>query len=195
MVQITAQYVIAQIITFIAYSCFAFTYCSQKRSIILFLSFLSNFLNACAYSLLGAYTSSAMCGISILRDIVFIIDEKMYGKSKKITKKDIFILMGGYLISVIAIISTFKGVASLLYATAAMLYTYSIWQKNNKIYKFMGIPCSILVIIESLYIKSILGLILQCIVLTCMIVGINKSRKEIQKMELAEIKNKNEDGV
>lgn len=176
--QITTQYIMSQIITIIAYTCLALTYCSKKRRIILALSFSSNFLNACAYFLLDAYTSSAMCAISILRDIIFIIDERINGKSDKITKKDIFILVGVYSVSLISIIMTYNGILSLLYTVASMLYTYSIWQKNNKIYKFMGIPCSILVILDCIYIKSISGLLLQSIVLIFSIIGIYKSRND-----------------
>lgn len=178
--QITTQYIISQIITIISYTCLAATYCIKKRKTILVLSFSANFLNACAYFLLNAYTSSLMCGVSILRDIVFIIDAKINGKSDKITKKDIFILMGVYLVSLTAIVVTFKGFGSLMYTVAAMLYTYSIWQKNNKIYRYMGIPCGILVLLDCIYIKSIFGLILQTIVLACTIIGAYRSRKETE---------------
>ena len=183
--QITTQYIISQIIIIISYTCLTLTYCAKKRKIILILSFLANFSNACAYLLLNAYTSAAMCGIYILRDIIFIIDEKINGKSSQITKKDIGILAVVYAISIISIVLTFKGWGGLLYATASMLYTYSIWQKNNKIYKFMGVPCHILVILESIYIKSIFGFILQFIVLTSTIIGIHKEKKELSKKILS----------
>lgn len=184
--QITTQYIISQIITIFSYSCLAATYCIKKRKAILILSFLANFLNICAYFLLGAYTSSAMCGISILRDIIFIIDEKINGKSEKITKKDIYILIGVYAISIVSILLTFKGFKSLMYTVAVMLYTYSIWQKNNKIYRYLGIPCGILVLLDCIYIQSIFGIILQSIVVICIMIGAYKSRKE-QKQENTQI--------
>ena len=176
--EITTQYILSQIITIISYTCLAVTYCIKKRKTILVLSFSANFLNACAYFLLNAYTSSLMCGVSILRDIVFIIDAKINGKSDKIAKKDIFILIGVYAVSLAAIAITFKGFGSLMYTAAAMLYTYSIWQKNNKIYRYLGILCGILVILDCIYIKSIFGFILQSIVVTCTIIGVIRSRKE-----------------
>lgn len=177
------QYIISQIIIAISYTCLGLTYCSKKRKIILTLSFLANFTNACAYLLLGAYTSASMCAISFVRDIVFIIDEKINGKSKKTTKKDVFILIGVYIVSIISIILTFNGWKSLLYAVASMLYTYSIWQKNNKIYKFIGIPCYIIVIIESIAIKSVLGLVLQSIVLVCTVIMFIKSKKDEKQLK------------
>ena len=127
--------------------------------------------NIIAFFLLGAYTSSAMCAISILRDIIFIIDERINGKSDKITKKDVVILAFIYVICAIAIACTFKGPLTLLYATGSMLYTYSIWQKNNKIYRFMGIPVTLIVIVDSIVIKSVFGVILQCVVLITSTIG------------------------
>ena len=179
------QYIISQIIIATSYTCLGLTYCSKKRKIILTLSFLANFTNACAYLLLGAFTSASMCAVSIGRDIIFIIDEKINGKSEKIAKKDIFILIGVYAISMISIILTFNGWKSLLYAVASMLYTYSIWQKNNKIYKFLGIPCYMIVIIESIVIKSILGLVLQSIALVGTIVMFRKSQNEEKQHSIA----------
>ena len=53
-------------------------------------------------------------------------------------KKILFgILAFVYGICAIAITLTYKGPLTLLYATASMLYTFSIWQKNNKLYRFL----------------------------------------------------------
>lgn len=163
--EITTTYVLSQIVTIFVYIFLSLTYCVKSRRLILAFSFTSNFLNAIAFILLGAYTSSAMCAISIFRDIIFIIDEKINGKSDKITKKDVAILAFVYGICAIAITCTFKGPLTLLYATASMLYTFSIWQKNNKLYRFLGIPVTLIVIVDSIIIKSVFGAILQGVVL------------------------------
>lgn len=178
--EITAAYIASQIVTIFVYIFLSLTYCVKSRKLVLGFSFTSNFLNAIAFILLGAYTSSAMCAISILRDIIFIIDEKINGKSNKITKKDVVILALIYGICGIAIACTFKGPLTLLYATGSMLYTFSIWQKNNKLYRFMGIPVTLIVIIDSIVIKSIFGVILQCVVLITSTIGFfsHKEKKE-----------------
>lgn len=179
--ELTAQYIASQIVTIFVYIFLSLTYCIKNRRIILVFSFVSNFLNAIAFILLGAYTSAAMCAISIFRDIVFLIDEKINGKSNQITKKDYAILSLVYGISIISIITTFKGFWTLLYAAGTMLYTYSIWQKNNKLYSFLGIIVTLLVICDSIYIKSVFGVILQSIVLVCCIVGYISKEKENNK--------------
>ena len=186
MENLTNQYIASQIVTIFVYIFLSLTYCVKNRKLILAFSFTSNFLNSIAFILLGAYTSSAMCAISIFRDIVFIIDQKINGKSDKITKKDYVILAMIYGISFISIILTFNGFWSLLYTAGSMLYTYSIWQKNNKIYRFMGIPVTLIVILDSIYIKSVFGVILQCVVLACSIYGYVSNNKSEEKTSTAE---------
>lgn len=176
--EITTTYIISQILVVFVYIFLGLTYCVKSRKIVLALSFSSNLLNAIAFILLGAYTSSIMCGISILRDIIFIIDQKINGKSSKITAKDIIILACIYGISIIAIIITFNGFLTLMYAAASMIYTYSIWQKNNKKYRMLGIPTAFLSMCDSIYIKSLSGVIPQLIVLICSIVGYISHKEE-----------------
>ncbi len=177
MESLSSQYIASQIVTIFVYVFLSLTYCVKNRRAILAFSFLSNFLNSIAFILLGAYTSSIMCAISIFRDIVFIIDQKINGKSDKITKKDYAILAMIYGISLASIIATYKGPWSLIYASGSMLYTYSIWQKNNKLYRFMGIPVTLIVIVDSICIKSVFGVLLQTVVLICSAVGYFKENK------------------
>ena len=182
--EITIQYIFSQIAIIFVFIFLILTYCVKNRKIILGLSLGSNLLNALAFILLGAYTSAAMCGISIFRDIVFTIDQKINGKSDKTTKKDVLLLLLLYGISISAIIITFKGFLTLLYTVASMLYTYSIWQKNNKVYRFMGMPVSLISILDSVYIKSIFGVILQAIVFITSTIGFfshNRKQKYIAK--------------
>lgn len=186
--ELTATYIASQIVIIFVYLFLSLTYCVKSRKLILGFSFTSNFLNAIAFLLLGAYTSSVMCAISILRDIIFIIDEKINGKSDKITKKDVGILAFVYGICIIAIACTFKGPLTLLYATASMLYTFSIWQKNNKLYRFLGIPVTLIVIVDSIIIKSIFGVILQCVVLITSIAGFASHKEESQDNINVELK-------
>ena len=182
--EITTQYILSQVVIIFVYLFLSLTYCVKSRKLILAFSFSSNFLNSIAFILLGAYTSAAMCAISIFRDIIFLIDEKINGKSTQITKKDIALLALVYGICAIAITSTFNGISSLLYASGSMLYTFSIWQKNNKLYRFLGIPVTLIVIVDSILLKSIFGVILQGVVLIVSIVGFaqteNKGKNYIQ---------------
>jgi len=177
-VELTTTYILSQVVIIFVYIFLSLTYCVKNRKLILAFSFISNFLNSIAFILLGAYTSSAMCAISIFRDIIFIMNERKYGKSYNITKRDVALLALVYGMSIISIVLTFKGFWTLLYAAGSMLYTYSIWQKNNTIYRFMGIPVTLIVICDSIYIKSIFGVILQCVVLISSTIGFVSYMKE-----------------
>lgn len=180
--ELTTQYIASQIVTIFVYVFLSATYCIKNRKLIIACSFISNFLNAIAFLLLNAYTSSLMCCISIFRDVLFLIDEKINGKSDVITKKDYILLGIVYGLSLISIVSTFKGWMSLLYAAGSMLYTYSIWQKNTNVYRFLGIVVTLIVICDSIYIKSVFGVLLQCVVLVTSTAGYISNKKAVKKI-------------
>ena len=106
-----------------------------------------------------------------------MIDEKINGKSEVITKKDYMLLGLIYSLSLISIVYTFNGWLSLLYAFGSMLYTYSIWQKNTNVYRFLGIVVTLIVIVDSINLRSVFGVLLQCVVLICSTAGFLSNRK------------------
>ena len=180
--ELTTQYIASQIVIIFVYLFLSATYCIKNRKLIIACSFISNFLNAIAFVLLNSYTSSLMCCISIFRDILFMIDEKINGKSNVITKKDYALLGIVYGLSLISIVCTFKGWMSLLYASGSMLYTYSIWQKNTNVYRFFGIVVTLIVIFDSIYLKSVFCVILQCVVLCASTAGYLSNKKTVKKI-------------
>lgn len=180
--ELTTQYIASQIVTIFVYIFLSATYCIKSRKAIIACSFISNFLNAIAFFLLNAYTSSLMCCISIFRDVLFLINEKINGKSEKITKKDYILLGIVYSLALISIKFTFNGWLSLLYTAGSMLYTYSIWQKNNSVYRFLGIVVTLIVIVDSINIGSVFGVLLQCVVLACSTIGYISNRKAVKKI-------------
>lgn len=163
--EITITYIISQVFTIITYLLLALTYYAKNRKAVLTISFLSIIANGIAYIFLNAYTGLAMCVVALIRNIIFIVDERKNGKRDEINKKDIIILIVLYFISIISAIFTYKGFFSLLSVFATMLYTYSVWQKKTKVYKLLGIPIGILWILYNIYIKSIFGIVLETILL------------------------------
>lgn len=180
--ELTTQYIASQIVTIFVYVFLSATYCIKSRKAIIACSFTSNFLNAIAFVLLNSYTSALMCCISIFRDILFMIDEKINGKSTKVTKKDYILLGIVYSLALISIKFTFNGWLSLIYAAGSMLYTYSIWQKNNNVYRFLGIVVTLIVIIDSINIGSVFGVLLQCVVLVCSTAGYISNKRALKKI-------------
>lgn len=169
--ELTVNYILSQIFTILMYVLLAITYYVKDRKKVLIISFLSLIANAIAYVLLNAYTGLAMCIVALVRNIYFLIDEKKFGKSDKITKKDVIVLIIIYIAIVISTMLTYEGFLSLLSVFATMLYTYSVWQKKTSVYKLCGIPVGILWVLYNLYVKSVFGVILEGILLVSSGIG------------------------
>lgn len=169
--ELTTTYVLSQIFTIITYVLLALTYYAKNRKTVLFISFLSLITNGLEYVFLSAYSGLAMCVIALIRNIIFLVDEKKNGKRDTISKKDIFILIILYAISIISAVFTYDGFLSLLSVFATMLYTYSVWQKKTNIYKLLGMPIGVLWIVYNFYVQSLFGVILETILLICSMTG------------------------
>ena len=164
-------YILSQVFTIITYGLLALTYYAKDRRKVLILNFLSLIVNGLAYIFLSAWSGFAMCIVALIRNIIFLMDEKKNGKRENVNKTDIVILIILYLISIIFAIFTYEGFLSLLSVFATCLYTFSVWQKKTNIYKLLGIPIGILWILYNIYIKSIFGIILETLLLICSTTG------------------------
>lgn len=178
-------YILSQIFTVINYALLSLTYYAKDRKKVLILNFASLISNGIAYVFLNAWSGLAMCIVALIRNIIFLLDEKKNGKKETISKKDIVILVILYAISITSAIFTYEGFLSLFSVFATMTYTYSVWQKKVNIYKLLGIPVGILWILYNIYIMSIFGIILESILLICSITGyileVRKSNQNVKK--------------
>ena len=118
----------------------------------------------------------------MIRNIIFLVDEKKNSKRDTNTKKDVVILVILYIISIASAVFTYDGFLSLLSVFATMLYTYSVWQKKTNIYKLLGMPIGVLWILYNIYVQSLFGVILEAILLVCSMTGyileMRNNRKE-----------------
>ncbi len=179
--ELTTIYILSQVFTITMYILLAITYYLKDRKKILVLNFLGLTANMVTYILLDAWSGLAMTVVSLIRNIIFILDENKNGKRTTINRLDIIILVILYIISVILAVFTYDGFFSLFSVFATMLYTYSVWQKNTKRYKLLGIPIGILWITYNIYIMSIFGIILESVLLICSINGYVLEIKRINK--------------
>ena len=182
-------YILSQIFTVLMYVLLAITYFLKDRKKILMVGFASLIANALEYIFLFAWSGVATCIFALIRNIIFLFDEKKNGKSDTIRKKDILILIILYIILIISAIITYDGFLSLLSIFATMIFTYSVWQKKTIIYKFCGIPVGILWIMYNIYVMSLFGIILESILLIASTGGYLielKNKKRANKMEKAE---------
>ena len=134
--------------------------------------------NALSYILLSAWTGLAMSIVAIFRSVYILQKDKRVKSQSTPTKHD-FIFLVVFLIGVIlATIPAYAGPLSLLPVFSTVLYTYSLWQKSTKVYKFCGIPVDSLGLIYFVYIGSIFGVIMEAAVLVASLIGfINELKK------------------
>jgi len=169
--ELTPEYIWSQVLTILMYITLAITYYLKNRRAILIVNFLGCALIAGAYFLLSAHTGVAMAVIAVVRNLVFLIDEKKNGKKEEITKKDIVILILIYLIIIGVTIPSYNGFLSLLSVFATSLYTFAVWQKKTIVYKALGVPIGLLWILYNTYIRSLFGIILESVLLLFVVTG------------------------
>lgn len=164
-------YILSQIFTILMYGLLISTYFLRSKRKIVIINALSLIANIIAYALLGAWTGLVMCVIAILRNIYILWDEHKHGKHDKIEKRDYIFLALVFILTILATIPTYDGPLSLLSTLCSLTYTYAIWQKSTKVYKFFGIPVGMLSIAYNAYVGSIFAVIFECILLVSAITG------------------------
>jgi len=170
--EFTTIYIISQIITILYFAVLSLSYLLKDRNKILIANFVAHIGQTTAMAMLNGYTGAAMSLIMILRDLTLIIQEVKKSKGKDINKKiDILILIITIILIVVLTIFTYNGPLSLLSVVATLITTFALWQKDVKAYKLLGIIASVLWLAYNIFIISIMGIILESILLICSIVG------------------------
>lgn len=173
-------YVLSQVFIIISYVFLISTYQLKSRKSILVFNFLSLLATGVSHFCLSAFSGLAMTCVAIIRNIIFLAQENK-GKSDKITNTDIVILIVLYAISIVSAIFTYEGIMSLMSVFATMIYTYSVWQKNTSVYKYLGIPVSTCWILYDIYITSWFGMLLESALMISAIIGIIRVHREQKK--------------
>ncbi len=170
--EITSIYIVSQIITILYFAVLSLSYLLKDRNKILIANFVAHIGQTIAMAMLNGYTGAAMSIIMIFRDLTLIIQEAKKAKGKEINKKiDILILIITILLIVVLTIFTYNGPLSLLSVIATLVTTFALWQKDVKAYKLLGIVAGILWLAYNIFIFSIMGIILESILLVCSIIG------------------------
>ena len=164
--KLTLLYILSQIFIILNYVFLVIAYQVKTKEKALLFNNSAQFSAGLSFICLGAYTGLAMALIAILRNTLFLINEKKHNK-----KHEMLILLLIYLLMIILSIITFNGFLSLMSVFATMLATYALWQNNSRLYRILGIPISLLWITYNIYIGSIFGIVLEFILMTSAIIG------------------------
>lgn len=175
--ELTVTYILSQIFTILMYIFLGVTYQVKDRYKILFFCILANTSQGIAYLLLNAYSGLIMCILAVIRDIALILISDRIKDEEKQRKANLLVIIVFFVIAIISAIPTYDGFWSLFSIFATLIYTYSIWQKNETLYKLLGSPVGICWIIYNTAVKSIFGIILESMLLITSIVGYIRSKK------------------
>lgn len=170
-------YLLSQICVIISIILLGSTYFFKSKEKILGLCLVYNVFYGIHYLLLGAVTGTCMNLVSFIRNLWFYRNSKMNKKNSEAVLYTLFI------ISSVSCIFTYDDVFSLVSLTASLLSTYSIWQDNVKLYKFISIPVSICFIIYAVSLNSVVAIVTEAVLLVTEITAIAKLRIENKKVD------------
>ena len=83
---LTVSYILSQLFAIIYYILFAITYYMKNKKTILVLGVISIFIHSISYALLGGWTAVAMGLVAVLRNLIFISEEKKDKKKRHFTQ-------------------------------------------------------------------------------------------------------------
>ena len=154
-------------------------YQQKERKQLLIAKMACDFLWACHYASLFAWSGSAICLIGLCRSIVFFNEHKKWANGKKWLI--IFLVLG-----VISTILTWKNAFSILTGIVAVLSVISFWQSNSKISKMLSYPISWCMVVYDIACLSYIGLLNEAFVQissTISLIGMKKKQKEYNKKQ------------
>lgn len=166
------KYILSQVFVLLAYALLGLTYLIKNRKSIIVLSTLSTISFTVSYIFLAAWTGFAMNVVSLLRNLLFYLVAR-FAKNSKFW--DYFTLFLIYVLLIICTIFTFDGVFSLMATVATIAYTFAIWSKKKNNYKIFGLISSLCWIVYNIFIRSILGVVFETVMVICAIIGLIKS--------------------
>ena len=141
--EFTTSYILSQVFSTIGYVMLGSTYFLKNRKTILAVCFFQSILLMIGYWFLNQYQGMLMVTVGIFTNIMFFIDEQKNGKSDKITKKDVIMLI--ILLTYTAILTylTYTDLFSLLSVLGTIAWLFSVWVKDVKIYKIISVPTAL----------------------------------------------------
>lgn len=173
MIELTFAYILSQVFTVAEYGLLGASYLAKKRKMVVLLDIASMACGIAAYILLGADVGMAMSVIILLANFYYLWDENKHGaRSRSRLHVRDYVVLGLVLVAIgVAGYYTYEGPLSLLSVLATVLYEISIWQKNTKVYKFLGIPVAFCWMVYNGFELSVFGVLCEMAVLVASVVG------------------------
>ena len=165
------NYIVSQVFVIFAAISLGTSYLLKDKKTIMILCIMASIGYGGQYLFLGAFTGVAMNIVSIIRSIWFYIN------AKNNKKNSIWVLIVLSVFVIASGIITYSNIFSIIPIIATLLFTYSVWQDNTNVYRYLAVPMSIMWIVYNLCCNSLLGTITECTVLVFEIAGIIRNKK------------------
>ena len=172
MLELTPKYLLSQFLVLIVYFLMSLTFFMKSRKKILWLNTSANLIFPFGLYLLGGNSGMWAILISNVRNIYSLV--LVYqGKDKKTTKRDYFVLLLIVIALIVSAVLTYNGnIFSLFLTFATILFTYTIFQTNIAIYRWLNIVVSLLRLIYHIFVFSIVGIVFEIGLLIATVVGV-----------------------
>ena len=162
-------YLLSQVFIVIAYSLFGLTYFAANRKTILVCNSFSLVAEGIGYVLLFAWSGVAMVIIAGIRNVLFFGQSKLCEKKPELKKYEWVSLVIVWMLGILGAVITWNGILGTFAIIACMIYTFSIWQKSDRVYDVLGIFSCIFLLIYNIVINSLFGIILEAMLLAWVI--------------------------
>ena len=133
-------------------------YQQKKRETLLFAKLMSDIAWVIHYSLISAWNAALSCGISTIREIVFINKKYKWANSK--VWLILFIVCG-----IIIAIFTWHGIISVLPTLASITSVFVYWMGNPRLTRLCQIPVSVGFLLYNIANNSYMGIVNECLTL------------------------------
>ena len=162
-------YLLSQVFIVIAYSLFGLTYFAANRKTILVCNSFSLVAEGIGYVLLFAWSGVAMVIIAGIRNVLFFGQSKLCEKKPELKKYEWVSLVIVWMLGILGAVITWNGILGTFAIIACMIYTFSIWQKSDRVYDVLGIFSCTFLLIYNIAINSLFGIILEAMLLAWVI--------------------------
>jgi len=179
---ITAWFIVAQVLMLVAYAAQNSAYMVKQRVWILVANMIAIGFQMGAFAALGAWTGFWMLGISISRSAAFLANELV---TKGKPKNRIFdtIVLGGVVIgAVLVTVFTYESWHDLLSVVAVLVASIGLWQRNVKIFRILAIPMTMMWLVYMIVVGALVGIVFESISLGVVICSVILYKKSVDKV-------------
>ena len=149
-------------------------YQQNTRKKLLTVKLIANCFWSVHYGFLGAWSGAVICAVGVIRETIFLNENKRWAKGKHWLL--IFLIL-----SLIGTIFTWKHIFSILPAIASALSVFSFWRGSPKLTKILAFPISSCFLIYNITCASYVGILNEVIVLSSALIGLLKSKVTSEK--------------